>query len=63
MAKPATRPAAPLQPESPGSGAFLEIDAAEFEEARRDPVVQEFAREADRVVREAEERGELTPPD
>jgi hypothetical protein len=63
MAKPATRRAAPLQPEPPDGEAFLEIDAAEYEAARRDPVVRQFASDADRAVREAEQRGELIPPE
>ena len=63
MAKQASRRAAPLEPETPDGDAFLEIDAAEFEEARRDPVVREFAQRADRALRDAEERGEITLPD
>ncbi len=61
MAKPATRRAAPLQPEEPSGDAFLEIDAAEFEEARRDPVVRDFAARADRALRDAEQRSDLKP--
>ncbi len=63
MAKPATRRAAPVQPEPPDGEAFLEIDAAEFEAARRDPVVRQFAQRAENALREAEERGEITLPD
>ncbi len=47
MAKAPVRP----DPASPADGdAFLEIDAAKYEEARRDPVVQELADEADRLA-------------
>ncbi|HEV2813744.1 MAG TPA: hypothetical protein VGW10_10880 [Solirubrobacteraceae bacterium] len=63
MAKHASRAAAPLQPDPPDGEAFLEIDGAEFEEARRDPVVRQFAQRAETALREAEQRGEITLPD
>jgi hypothetical protein len=63
MAKPASRPRVPLEPEEPGGDAFLEIEAKELEEARRDPVVRQFAEDADGALREAERRGEISSPD
>lgn len=63
MAKQAPRAAAPVQPAAPDGEAFLEIDAEEFEDARRDPVVRQFAQRAASALREAEQRGEITLPD
>lgn len=37
-----------------------EIDADEFEAAKRDPVVKEFARQADATVRALRDQGRLS---
>lgn len=36
-----------------------EIDAEEFEAAKRDPVVKEFARQADATIRTLREQGRI----
>ena len=61
MAKHARRPLS--APEAPEHEPFLEIGAAEFNEALQDPVVVDFAQRADAALRDAERRGEISLPD
>jgi hypothetical protein len=53
----AERPLAPMSGGAPES--CLEIDAAEFEEARRDPAVRKLLEKADRYAESLRSQGRL----
>jgi hypothetical protein len=56
--KPSRVPVSP-EAEDDANGVAAEIDAAELEAAKRDPVVKEFARSADETIRVLREQDRL----